>query len=94
VLVIDDVGLVPLDKAAGNAFYQVVNRRYENGSATIVTTNLAPKEVAEGYGGRLMSLLSEVCEPLEFRGLDRRNEVQVRRQRERDLGLVRPLVLR
>lgn len=30
VLVIDDVGLTPLDRAAGNAFFQVVNRRYEN----------------------------------------------------------------
>jgi DNA replication protein DnaC len=39
VLVIDDVGLTPLDRGAGNAFFQVVNRRYENGSATIVTTN-------------------------------------------------------
>lgn len=39
VLVIDDVGLTSLDRAAGNAFFQVVNRRYDNGSTTIVTTN-------------------------------------------------------
>jgi DNA replication protein DnaC len=39
VLVIDDVGLTPMDRAAGNAFFQVVNRRYDNNSTTIVTTN-------------------------------------------------------
>ena len=39
VLVVDDVGLTPMDRAAGNAFFQVVNRRYDNGSTTIVTTN-------------------------------------------------------
>jgi DNA replication protein DnaC len=39
VLVIDDIGLTPLDRAAGNALFQVVNRRYDNHSTTIVTTN-------------------------------------------------------
>ena len=34
---IDDVGLTPLDRAAGNAFFQV--NRYDNNSTTIVTTN-------------------------------------------------------
>jgi len=50
VLVIDDVGLVPLDRAAGNAFYQVVNRRYELGSATIVTTNRGLPSWGEVFG--------------------------------------------
>jgi hypothetical protein len=39
VLVIDDVGLTPRDRAAGNALFQVINRRYDNHSTTIVTTN-------------------------------------------------------
>jgi DNA replication protein DnaC len=50
VLVIDDVGLVPLDRAAGNAFYQVVNRRYEIGSATLVTTNRGLPSWGEVFG--------------------------------------------
>lgn len=50
VLVIDDVGLVPLDRAAGNAFYQVVNRRYELGSSTLVTTNRGLPSWAEVFG--------------------------------------------
>jgi DNA replication protein len=39
VLVIDDVGITPIPREGANLFYQVVNRRYENGSSTIVTTN-------------------------------------------------------
>ena len=39
VLVIDDVGLLPMDRGAASAFYQVVNHRYEKQHSTIVTTN-------------------------------------------------------
>lgn len=39
VLVIDDVGLIPMTRAEATAFFQVVNRRYEIGNSTIVTTN-------------------------------------------------------
>ena len=39
VLVIDDVGLLPMDRAAASAFYQVINIRYEKQHSTIVTTN-------------------------------------------------------
>jgi DNA replication protein DnaC len=39
VLVIDDVGLIPMSRTEATAFFQVVNRRYEIGNSTIVTTN-------------------------------------------------------
>jgi len=51
VLVIDDVGITPFDRAQANAFFQVVNRRYENRSATIVTTNRGLPAWAELFGG-------------------------------------------
>jgi DNA replication protein DnaC len=50
VLVIDDVGLTPMDRAAGNAFFQVVNRRYDNNSTTIVTTNRGLPAWGELFG--------------------------------------------
>jgi DNA replication protein DnaC len=50
VLVIDDVGLTPMDRAAGNALFQVVNRRYDNGSTTIVTTNRGLPAWGELFG--------------------------------------------
>jgi DNA replication protein DnaC len=37
--VIDDVGLIPMGRSEATAFFQVVNRRYEVGNSTIVTTN-------------------------------------------------------
>jgi DNA replication protein DnaC len=55
VLVIDDVGLTPLDRAAGNAFFQVVNRRYEHGSSTIVTTNRGLPAWAELFGDAVVA---------------------------------------
>jgi DNA replication protein DnaC len=50
VLVIDDLGLTPMDRAPGNAFFQVVNRRYDNGSTTIVTTNQGLPAWGELFG--------------------------------------------
>lgn len=51
VLVIDDVGLVGFDRAQANALFQVVNRRYERASSTIVTTNRSLSSWAELFGG-------------------------------------------
>jgi hypothetical protein len=51
VLVINDVGITPFDRAQANAFFQVVNRRYEKRSATIVTTNRGLPAWAELFGG-------------------------------------------
>ncbi len=51
VLVIDDVGITAFDRTQANAFFQVVNRRYENGSATVVTTNRGSPAWAELFGG-------------------------------------------
>ena len=55
VLVIDDVGLTPLDRAAGKAMFQVINRRYENGSATIVTTNRGLAEWGGLFGDAVVA---------------------------------------
>jgi DNA replication protein DnaC len=51
VLVIDDVGLVGFDRAQSNALFQVINRRYERGSSTIVTTNRSLSSWGEIFGG-------------------------------------------
>jgi hypothetical protein len=51
VLVIDDVGITPFGRNQANAFFQVVNRRYENRWATIVTTNRGLPAWTELFGG-------------------------------------------
>jgi DNA replication protein DnaC len=50
VLVIDDVGLTPFSQSEANAFFQVVNRRYEARRATIVTTNRGLASWGELFG--------------------------------------------
>jgi len=39
ILVIDDVGLLPMEREAAGAFFHVVNHRYEKHVPTLVTTN-------------------------------------------------------
>lgn len=51
VLVIDDVGLLPLpDRRATSAFFHVVNERYEKRHPTIVTTNRGLPDWGEVFG--------------------------------------------
>lgn len=40
LLVIDELGFVPMDKEAADLFFQVISARYER-SATLITTNIA-----------------------------------------------------
>ncbi len=55
VLVIDDVGLLPMDRAAASAFYQVVNLRYEKQHSTIVTTNRGLPDWGEIFGDTVVA---------------------------------------
>ena len=55
VLVIDDVGLLPMDRSAASAFYQVVNIRYENQHSTIVTTNRGLPDWGEIFGDTVVA---------------------------------------
>jgi DNA replication protein DnaC len=50
VLVIDDVGLLPMERGAAAAFFHVVNTRYEQGHPTFVTTNRGLPEWGEVFG--------------------------------------------
>jgi DNA replication protein DnaC len=51
VLVIDDVGLLPLpDRQAASVFFQVVNTRYERRHPTIVTTNRGLPDWGDVFG--------------------------------------------
>jgi DNA replication protein DnaC len=51
VLVIDDVGLLPMaDRDAAGAFFHVVNTRYEKRHPTIVTTNRGLPDWGQIFG--------------------------------------------
>jgi DNA replication protein DnaC len=50
VLVVDDVGLLPMERDAAAAFFQVVSHRYEKGAPTIITTNRGLPSWGELFG--------------------------------------------
>lgn len=52
---IDDVGLLPMDRAAASAFYQVVNHRYEKQHSTIVTANRGLPGWGEIFGDTVVA---------------------------------------
>ena len=43
LLIIDEVGYLPLDRQASNLLFQLISKRYENGNSVILTSN-------RGYG--------------------------------------------
>lgn len=54
LLILDEAGYLPLDRADANRLFQVVNRRYTRGS-TIVTSNKAVGEWAQTFGDEVLA---------------------------------------
>jgi DNA replication protein DnaC len=71
----------------------VIRQRVANCQPTIITTNLTPDDVANGYGGHTMSLLTEKTTFVEVTGSDRRREIEVREKRFVLAGMKRPVVV-
>ena len=79
LLHIDDLGAEQSSAWVLEQLYTIVNTRYEDGKAIVLTTNLDPAtELPEQIGERTVSRLTEMCgDPLPLFGLDRRREVPV-----------------
>jgi DNA replication protein DnaC len=54
LLILDEAGFMPLDRADANRLFQVVNRRYTRGS-TIITSNKSASEWAELLGDEVLA---------------------------------------
>ena len=50
LLLIDELGYLPLDRRGGELLFQVISKRYERGS-TVITTNITFKEWPRYFGG-------------------------------------------
>jgi DNA replication protein DnaC len=73
LLHIDDVGAEQSSPWVLEQLYTIVNTRYEDRRAVVLTTNLDGPELREQIGERTVSRLVEMCgEPLPLFGTDRR----------------------
>jgi DNA replication protein DnaC len=72
LLQIDDLGAEKTSPWVLEQLYAIVNARYENRRATVITTNLERSMLAEQIGGRTVSRLEEMCEVLPVLGPDLR----------------------
>jgi DNA replication protein DnaC len=79
LLHIDDVGAEQSSPWVLEQLYTIVNTRYEDGKAMVLTTNLDPAtELREQIGERTVSRLVEMCgDPIPLFGSDRRMESEI-----------------
>lgn len=54
VLIIDEVGFLPIDKQGANMLFQLINKRYEK-SSTIITTNQPFSKWADVFGDAVLA---------------------------------------
>jgi DNA replication protein DnaC len=75
LLHLDDLGAERQTEWVLEQLYSIVNTRYEDQKAIVVTTNLAPDELGDQIGARTVSRLIEMCgDPLPLFGADKRRE--------------------
>jgi DNA replication protein DnaC len=73
LLHVDDVGAEQSSPWVLEQLYTIVNTRYEDGKAMLLTTNLDHDALTEQIGARTVSRLYEICgEPLPMWGMDHR----------------------
>jgi DNA replication protein DnaC len=80
LLHIDDLGAENTTDWVLEQLYSIINTRYEDERAMVVTTNLKLKELREQFGERTVSRLLAICgEPLPLFGEDKRSEFRFQR---------------
>jgi DNA replication protein DnaC len=95
VLAIDDLGKENKGRLdlVESMVDQVVRSRTADAAPTIITTNLTPAQIQQGYGGYVISLLSETAEFIEVTGRDFRPRQRERTLREAAENLTRPITM-
>jgi DNA replication protein DnaC len=72
LLQLDDVGAEQQTEWVLEQLYAIVNERYEDGKALMITTNLTVDELRKQIGERTVSRLIEMCDVFPLFGRDRR----------------------
>ena len=78
LLVLDDLGADHLTRWGQDMLHTVLNTRYNQDRATVCTTRLPPSpherdSLLFEIGGRLLSILHQMCDVIEFDGADYRH---------------------
>jgi DNA replication protein DnaC len=77
LLHVDDVGAERTSEWVLEQLYSIVNARYEDERAMVITTNLDHEELRDQIGERTVSRLIEICgDPLPLYGHDRRMDLR------------------
>jgi len=71
-LFIDDVGADRITDWSLSEFYYILEQRYNQMKPTFFTSNYSLQEIAEKYGDRFSSRMSEMCHAIKLKGEDRR----------------------
>ncbi|MFF7198207.1 hypothetical protein ACFZAM_31425 [Streptomyces sp. NPDC008079] len=76
-----------------DAIDRVLRSRVSSDAPTAITTNLTPTEIQQGYGGYVMSLLTEKAVFIEVPGASYRPRRLELAQMEAERGLTRPVMV-
>ncbi|WP_328912489.1 MULTISPECIES: ATP-binding protein [unclassified Streptomyces] len=72
VLILDDLGAAKASEWVEEITYRLVNRRYNHCLPTLITSNLAIKDLRAHVGDRVASRLAQMTTRVEFAPVDRR----------------------
>ncbi|WP_434593792.1 ATP-binding protein [Streptomyces sp. A5-4] len=72
LLIIDDLGAAKASEWVEEVTYRLINRRYNYELPTLITTNLAIKDLRAYVGDRIASRLAQMTTRVEFEPVDRR----------------------
>lgn len=72
LLLLDDLGAAKSSEWTEEVTYRLIDHRYGHCLPSIFTTNLPPRELADGLGDRIASRLIEMTDVVIFEGDDRR----------------------
>ncbi|NUS00401.1 MAG: ATP-binding protein [Kribbellaceae bacterium] len=74
LLVLDDLGAHKGTEWTAEQTFRLINHRYENELATVVTSNLTAPQLRDRVGDRITSRLVEMCRHVALKGSDRRRQ--------------------
>lgn len=77
LLILDDLGAAKASEWVEEITYRLINRRYNLMLPTLVTTNLAMRDLRDQLGDRVASRLAEMTTRVTFEPVDRRRQPHV-----------------